>query len=103
METLSSDLLARSRKIQSTVLQALASDARGSDLAKLTGLSESKVSRLKTDHLADFSALLAAAGLKVVPREMECYKPEYIKLIHELAMPEMARRAAVPQLVEDWQ
>lgn len=68
-----------------------------------TGLSESKISRLKTDHLGDLALVMAHLGLKVVPTDMDCYKAEYIKLIHELAMPEMRRRAEQPQLLEDWQ
>lgn len=98
MNALSTDPLARARKIESTVLQRLASDASGAAIAIATGLSESKISRLKTDHLPDLAAVLAHLGLKVVPSDFECYKPEYIKLIHELAMPEMARRASLPQL-----
>ena len=103
MTTVCKDSVARARKIESTILQRLASDASGAALAIVTGISESKISRLKTDHLPDVAAILAHLGLKVVPVEMECYKPEYIKLIHELAMPEMRRRAEQPQLVEDWQ
>jgi len=100
MDKVSIDPLARSRKIEATVLQRLASDASGHALAIVTGLSESKISRLKTDHLSDFALMLAHLGLKVVPADLECYKKEYVNLIHELAMPEMARRAAVPASLE---
>lgn len=99
MSVVSDDPRARSRKIESTILQRLASDASGAALATAMGCSESKISRLKTDHLPELALLLSHLGLKVVPVEMQCYKPEYVRLIHELAMPEMARRADAPQLV----
>ncbi|MCA3000288.1 MAG: hypothetical protein ING75_17000 [Rhodocyclaceae bacterium] len=100
MTTLSDDALARARKIQSTVLQAVASDATGVELAEKTGLSESKISRLKTEHLGDFAAMLAAVGLKVVSARLMCVDPDEYQFLNRMAMPEIARRAKAPVL--DW-
>lgn len=100
MTPLSDEPLARARKIQSSVLQAIANDATGVELAQKTGLSESKISRLKTEHLGDFSAVLAAVGLKVVQARMMCIDPDEYQFLNRLAMPELARRAKAPQL--DW-
>lgn len=100
MDALSTDPLARARKIQSTILQALAGAESGADLAAITGLSESKVSRLKNDHLGDFAAMLAALGLKVVSVNLKCIREDEYQFLYRTSMPELARRANTPEL--DW-
>lgn len=98
MGTLSNSPLERSRKTVQVVLQALASDASAASVAAAMGVSESTISRLKNDHLESFALLLAHLGLKVVPVGVQCYEPQYIALVHQLAMPEMQRRAETAAL-----
>lgn len=72
------------RKISATVLQAIA--ARGaSTIATASGLSESMICRLKSDHLDHFAKLLAFGGLKVVPACAICVTPEYLDSLRLLA------------------
>jgi hypothetical protein len=90
----------RSRKIESTILQALASRGQA-HVAEFAGVSEAKVSRFKSEQLADTCDYLAGMGLKVVPVEMQCYKPESIAALMQLAKERMAELESPEQLA--WQ
>ena len=88
MTLVSSNQADRSRKIESTILQALAKVGQV-EIAKIMGASESAVSRLKEDKIGQFSELLAAAGLKVVPVQYKCIDPAIasaMMLLYESAM-----------------
>ncbi|MFY8183829.1 MAG: CII family transcriptional regulator [Polynucleobacter sp.] len=75
MNTVSPSQTERSRKIESTILRAIA-EVGQSEIARLTNVSESTVSRRKEDHIGQMAELLAAAGLKVVPVEYRCIDPK---------------------------
>lgn len=74
----------KARKTQTAILQALAEKSQ-TRVADLMGVSESKVSRLKGEHLADIAAFIAACGLKVVPETAQTYDEDYIKSLKHLA------------------
>lgn len=73
----------RARKIASVILQRLAGGAQ-SAIAASVGVSESTVSRFKSEHLDTFAAILAHAGLKVVPVESVCVDPKRVEAMGEL-------------------
>lgn len=49
------------------------------------GVSESTVSRIKTDQLEQICLLLACVGLKVIPTSMECVPMEQMQALLTLA------------------
>ena len=90
----------RARRIETTVVGAL--QARGArPVADEIGVSESTVSRLKNEHLADFSRLLSACELKVVPVTARCYQPESIEAIFRLAKERMEQLKSSREL--EWE
>ena len=93
MEALSGDIHERSRKNHSALLQGL-SRAGQVRVASALEVSESTVSRMKGDF-QQLSKLLAACGLKVVPSEYKCAKPEMIEAALIFA------RAALEQTSKD--
>ena len=74
----------KARKIQTIILQALAEKSQAR-VADQMGVSESTVSRLKGEGLAQIAAFLAACGLKVVPETSHTYDQEYIRSLKHLA------------------
>ncbi len=74
----------KARKTQTALLQALAERSQ-TRVADLMGVSESKVSRLKSEQLAEIAAFIAACGLKVVPETAQTYDEDYIKSLKHLA------------------
>lgn len=76
----------RARKISAIVLQRVQRDATQVALATSMGVSESTVSRmLAPEHLDKLALLLAHAGLKVVPVEMQCFPQEKVQALLTLA------------------
>lgn len=67
----------RSRKIQSLILQRLASRGQA-HVGEAIGKSESWVSRFASEQLKSCADLLSAVGLKVVPVELRCYDPAHV-------------------------
>ena len=63
------------------------------------GLSEATISRLKSEHLENFSRLLAHAGLKVVPAEAVCVSAETYQSIAHIARRAMASPEVMQQLM----
>jgi hypothetical protein len=60
------------------------------------GVSESTVSRFKTDRLEEAAMFLAHLGLKVVPAEFKCVEPSayaFLTATHEKVM------RVAPQLI----
>ncbi len=79
MLTSSSYLTDRARKNEAAILQGLASAGQAT-VARELDVSESKVSRLKSDgEIRRIATMLAAMGLKVVPQSYRCAKPEVIE------------------------
>ncbi len=71
------------------VLQRLQEPGTGVAVATAMGVSESTVSRMKTDHLDQMALFLAHLGLKVVPTEFKCVNPaayEFLTTTHEKVM-----------------
>ena len=92
----------RTRKNSSAILQAISRVGQNTISAR-TGLSETKVSRIKSDgvHLTldEIAKFLAAADLKCVPVDMHCYKPESIQALMTLAKERMDELETPDQLV----
>jgi len=68
-------------------------------IATAMGVSESTVSRLKNDQLDQFCLLLAHAGLKVVPIEMQCFPADKVQALLTLARDHLATIEHPDQLV----
>lgn len=79
-----------SRKIERTVLQALAEHGQAR-AAGLMGVSESAVSRMKDGQLELVAKLLASVGLKVVPAKYKCLDPVKAQAMVTLYEAAMAR------------
>lgn len=73
------------KKIVSTVLKATQREAKQAAIAAATGMQESTLSRLLSDHLDKLALVLAHAGLKVVSVEAQCFAPDYIDALLTLA------------------
>jgi hypothetical protein len=84
MAAMSPQISERARKNGTAVLRALA-DKGQTRVAELVGTSETTVSRFKGHDLELASAVLAAAGLKVVPESMICFDPEYVNALRVMA------------------
>ena len=88
MNEVSSAVTDMSRKIERTILQALAERGQA-HAAGLMGVSESAVSRMKDGQLELLGKLLAAIGLKVVPAQYKCLDPvraQAMVTLYEAAM-----------------
>lgn len=73
----------RSRKTFRSIFQRVTE--RGQvHAAGAIGTSEATVSRM-VSQLEQFAGLLTFAGLKVVPSEMQCYRPDYIDSLKAMA------------------
>lgn len=67
------------RKTRAALLRGLASVGQ-SNVAQALGISETTVSRWKSDGEIDrISALLDLCGLKATPKDHKCYPPEYVE------------------------
>lgn len=85
MSELCSTALEKSRKAHSLVLQAMQDAGTARNVAQILGVSESTVSRTKTEKLEDALVLLYHLGFKVVPQEMRCYPADYVRALHVMA------------------
>lgn len=75
----------KARKAHAKVLQAMQSPGKGGAVAAVLGVSDSTVSRIKTEHMEGVLSLLYALGFKVVPEEVVCYAGEYVQALHTMA------------------
>ena len=89
----------RARKAYSRALQAMQDPGTQRNVAQLLGVSESTVSRIKTEKLEDAISLLCHLGFKVVPSDMRCYPDEYVQALHTMAKLQM--QSAAPTLEWD--
>ena len=85
MSELSATANERARKAYSAFLEAMKPPGTARNLAQVRGVSETTVSRIKTDMVEDALALLYQLGFKVVPQEMRCYPADYVKALHTMA------------------
>ena len=63
------------RKGVQLALQALQEPGKAGAVAATMGVSDSTVSRIKTERLEEVVLFLAHLGLKVVPTEFKCVDP----------------------------
>jgi AraC-like DNA-binding protein len=80
------------------VLQAMQDPGTARTLAHVLGVSESTVSRTKTEKLEDAITLITHLGFKVVPQSMRCYPEDYVQALHTMAKLQMQQQG--PTL--DW-
>jgi hypothetical protein len=88
----------RARKSHAKVLQAMQDPGTARNVAQVLGVSESTVSRIKSEKLEDAITLLCHLGFKVVPVGMRCYPEEYVQALHTMA--KMQMQSSSPSL--DW-
>ncbi len=62
----------KARNAHARVLQALQVPGKGGATASILGVSDSTVSRMKTEHLEGALSLIYAIGFKVVPEGHKC-------------------------------
>ena len=62
----------KARKAHAKVLQAMQTPGKGGAVAVTLGVSDSTVSRMKTEHLEGALSLIYAIGFKVVPEGHKC-------------------------------
>lgn len=84
MDASSSEPTEMARKNLSALLHRLSSVGQNT-LAQGLGCSEPTVSRMKDKEFPDIAKMLAVLGLKAVPIEMKCYRPDAIEAIFTLA------------------
>ena len=101
MSALSPTPAERARKSQLTVLRALQEPGRQVAIATAMGTSESTVSRFKNDHLESFAAILAHAGLKVVPSDFQCVDAKTFAAFQVLWERAMSQTSAAKLIFED--
>ena len=70
-------------------------------IAAAAGISAPKMSRMLSDHLDDWTLILAHAGLKVVPVETKCFQEDQINALLVQAKAYMARVDTPASLVWD--
>lgn len=87
----------RSRKNESTILQALAMRGQA-EVAKFMDVSETKISRMKNEDVAEIADFLTALDLKAVPVNMQCYHPDHIQALLHLAKAHLAEIESPDQL-----
>ncbi len=85
MTELSDDVIARSRKNQSVILQRIA-EMKNTNVAKRAGVDESTVSRFTGERLEPISNILAAAGLRVVSADTQIVSRDRLRMLKELAV-----------------
>ncbi len=81
------------------ILRALQEPGKQAAIAVSMGVSESTVSRMKTDQLEQLCLLLAHAGLKIVPVEMQCFPEDKVQALLTLSRAHLADISRADQLV----
>jgi hypothetical protein len=91
----------RARKAHVTILRALQEPGRQVALATAMGISESTVSRFKTDQLEQLCTLISHLGLKVVPSEYQCVDQKTFAAFQILWERAMSQTSAAKLIFED--
>jgi len=89
---------AKARKYLTLCLQELARHGQR-PVAEALGVHESTISRIKEADLERLCRLVARLGLKIVPADMKCYRPEDIEPYIQSAKQHMTRLHSAEQLV----
>lgn len=88
----------RAKKNLAAIFQRLASVGQA-NLAATLNVSESTISRWKTEEAEQVSRILAELGLKVVPVTLQCYEPKQLEAILTLAKARMETIHTAAELV----
>lgn len=75
---------ARARKTHSVLLQAVATVGL-TPVAEACGIDKSTVARMRDNEFERIAMALTAMGLKPVPIDSTCYRPEYIQHLRYFA------------------
>lgn len=100
---LSQELQARARRIETELFRRMR-ELGQAPIAEVCDVDVSTVSRLTGESkfgIAQFSRMMALLGLKAVPIEMKCYRPEEIEPYFQLAQQHMRRVNSVHDLSDD--
>ncbi|WP_321914802.1 CII family transcriptional regulator [Paraburkholderia sp. J11-2] len=97
MTAVSATVAERSRKAQSLALQRISATGQNT-IADEIGLSAATVSRWVGEDLERACQVLSAAGLKLVPAEMQCFPPRKVAILMELARDHLNQLETVEQL-----
>ena len=96
--SLSLDPAARSRKIETLILQGLAPRGTQAALAVAMGVTEPDVSKIKS-QIPALAQLIAHLGLKVVPADLKCYRPEQVDFMFQLFKSQVERASSADDLL----
>ena len=104
MNPVSAELKDRSRKNHSVILQAIGRTGQ-QVAADCIGTSVSTVSRWQSSEgtsmgLENIATLLAAVGLKVVPKDMKCFPAHEVQALFTLAKAHLARAESLDSLLD---
>lgn len=100
MKPVSAEASERARKYLSLAMQRVASVGQKT-IADQLDTSESTISRCVSSDLERVMQLLAAVGLKVVPRELRCYQEADINALFVLAKGSLDRMESPDKLSFD--
>jgi len=99
MTELSTPPFERSRKAHALILQALQEVGTARNIAAIMGVSESTVSRIKNEHLADTLALICQLGFKVVPFDHACVRRNVWDAVITLVAEAMSNEESIRALL----
>lgn len=98
MAALSQPPAERARKALSLALQAMQPAGKQGALAAAMGVSESTVSRIKSEKLEDAIVLVSHLGFKLVPADFKCVSSEAYEFLTKTHARVMAQ---APELIWD--
>lgn len=75
----------RARKAYYMVLQRLQNNGKQAAVAASMGVSDTLISRFKSEHLETLCNMLTHLGLKIVPQEMTCFPPDKVQALLTLS------------------
>lgn len=104
MNPVSAELKDRSRKNQAAIIQGIARTGQ-QVAADCIGTSVSTVSRWQSSEgtsmgLENIATLLAAVGLKVVPKDMKCFPSHEVQALFTLAKAHLARAENIESMLD---
>lgn len=104
MNPVSAEFKDRARKNQAEILKGIARTGQ-QVAADCIGTSVSTVSRWQTSEgttmgLEQIATLLAAVGLKVVPKDMKCFPAHEVQALFTLAKAHLARSENIESMLD---
>ncbi|MDP3273422.1 CII family transcriptional regulator [Limnobacter sp.] len=103
MSPVSAELKDRSRKNQAVILQAIgrtgqqvAADCIGTSVSTVSRWQSSEETKMGLENIA---LLLAAIGLKVVPKDMKCFPAHEVQALFTLAKAHLARAENIESML----